>query len=118
MPKEEIEAGTLLSYREYMRVLDCVMLHRDYERHRRSYAAPPALIRELLSSSSAGAMVLATNLGQLLGGDLYRAYLAGLISRRTIRSLFFRKLQGGKAREIYFSLARSVSSARTKPLVA
>ena len=117
-PKEEIEAGTLLSYREYMRVLDCVILHRDYECHRRSYAAPPALLRELVSSSPSAATVLATQLGQLLGGDLYRAYLAGFISRRTIRSLFFRKLRAGKAREIYFSLARSVRSARTKPLVA
>ena len=112
MPKEEVEASTLLSYREYMRVLDCVMLHRDYERHRRSYAAPPALLRELVSSSPTAATVLARQLGQLLGGDLYRAYLAGFISRRTIRSLFFRKLQGGKAREIYFSLARSVRSTR------
>ena len=118
MPKEEIEAGTLLSYREYIRVLDCVMLHRDYERHRRSYAAPPALLRDLLSSSSAAAAVFATQLGQLLGGDLYRAYLAGSISRCVIRSLFFRKLQGGKAREVYFSLARSVRSTRTNPLAA
>lgn len=118
LPKEEIEAGTLLSYREYIRVLDCVMLHRDYECHRRSYAARPALLRELLSSSPAAARVLARQLGQLLGGDLYRAYLAGLISRRAIRSLFFRKLQGGKACEIYFSLARSVRSSRTNSLAA
>ena len=116
-PKEEIEAGTLLSYREYMRVLDCVMLHRDYECHRSSYSAPPALLRDWLSSSPA-VTVLATQLGQLLGGDLYRAYLAGLISRRSIRSLFFRKLQRGKAREIYFSLARSVRATRTNPLAA
>jgi hypothetical protein len=119
MSKEEIEAGTLLSYREYMRVLDCVMMHRDYERHRRSYAAPPALLRELLSSSSgAAATVLATQLGRLLGGDLYRAYLAGSISRRVIRALFFRKLRGGKAREMYFSLARLVRSARSDTLAA
>ncbi len=117
IPKEEIEASTLLSYREYLRVLDCVMLHRDYERHRCSYAAPPALLREILSSPAA-AMVLATQLGQLLGGDLYRAYLAGSIGRRAVRSLFFRKLQSGKAREIYFSLARSARSTRTKPLAA
>jgi len=118
MPKEEIEASTLLSYREYIRVLDCVMLHRDYECHRRSYAAPPALIRELLSSSPAAATVLARQLGQLLGGDLYRAYLAGFISRRAIRSLFFRKLQGGKARDVYDSVARSVRSTRMRPLAA
>jgi len=116
-PKEEIEASTLLSYREYIRVLDCVMLHRDYECHRGSYAAPPPLLRELLSSPQ-GATVLAAQLGQLLGGDLYRAYLAGVISRRAIRSLFFRKLQGGKAREIYFSLARSVRSTRNNSLAA
>lgn len=118
MPKEEIEAGTLLSYRQYIRALDCVMLHRDYECHRRSYAAPPALLRDFLSVSSPAAMVLATQLGRLLGGDLYRAYLAGSVSRRVIRSLFFRKLRGGKAREIYFSLARSVRSTRTNPLAA
>ena len=118
MPKEEIEASTLLSYREYMRVLDCVMLHRDYECHRRSYAAPPSLLREILLSSPDAAMVVARQLGQLLGGDLYRAYLAGSISRRAIRSLFFRKLQGGKAREIYFSLAHSARSTRPNPSAA
>ncbi len=118
IPKEEIEAGTLLSYREYLRVVDCVMLHRDYESHRQSYAAPPSLFRELVSSSPAAAKVFARQLGRLLGGDLYRAYLAGFVSRRTIRSLFFRKLQGGKAREIYFSLARSVRSTRTNRIAA
>lgn len=110
-PKEEIEAATLLSYREYLRVIDCVMLHRDYECHRRSYAGPPALLRNLLSSSTA-VRVLGMQLGQLLGGDLYRAYLAGAVSRRAIRSLFFRKLGGSRAREIYFSLARVVRSRR------
>lgn len=112
MPKEEVEASTLLSYREYMRVVDCVMMHRDYECHRRSYAAPPPLLRQLFSSSPNAAMVLARKLGQLLGGDLYRAYVAGLVSRRTIRSLYFRKLQGGRAREVYLSLVRSVRSTR------
>lgn len=112
IPKEEIEAITLLSYREYMRVLDCVMLHRDYESHRQSYVAPPALLCQLLASLPSASTVLATQLGQLLGGDLYRAYLAGSISRRAIRSLFFRKLAGGKAREIYFALARTVSAHR------
>jgi len=112
-PREEVEAGTLLPYRDYMRILDCVMLHRDYELNSRSYTAKPTLLEDFLSGSSATRPLVAKYLGELLGSDLYRAYLAGRFSRSAARSLFFRKLNTGSAREIYFATVRRVRQRRT-----
>jgi len=112
-PREEVEASTLLPYRDYLRVLDCVMLHRDYELNSRSYTAKPTLLEEFLSGPSAMRPLVAKYLGELLGSDLYRAYLAGRLSRSAARSLFFRKLHTGVAREIYFATVRRVRQRRT-----
>ena len=118
IPREELEAVTSIPYREYMRTLDCLILHRDYELHRRSYTAKPALLEKFLSGSESDKRLLATKLGQLLGGDLYRAYLAGRLSRYEARSLFFRKLGKGNAREIYFSIVQRVRLRRASLLTA
>jgi len=112
VPKEEIEATMLLSYRQYMRMLDSVMLHRDYELYANRYAAKPTLLQDFLNGPVRPWPLFADLLGELLGIDLYRAYLAGKVSRGTVRSLYFRKLRNGNAREIYFSLARRVRERR------
>jgi len=106
--KEEVEATTLLSYTQYMCMLDSVMFHRDYERYGNRYGTMPILLKEFLNGPLAPLPLFADLLGELLGTDLYRAYLAGKVGRGTIRSLFFRKLKNGNARNIYFSLARSL----------
>jgi hypothetical protein len=116
-PREEVEAQTLLSYREYMRVLDCVMLHRDYELHWRSYSGRPALLQEFLNGPAGTLDLLAQYLGKLLSGDLYRAYLRGRFSRRDARGLFFRKLSLGGEKEFYFLTAGKVRR-RTEFLAA
>jgi hypothetical protein len=117
-PREEVEASTLLSYNEYMHLLDCVMLHRDYELHPRTYAAKPWMLEEFLAGPVSTLELLAQHLGALLGADLYRAYLAGRFSRRAVRSLFFRKLADGNAREAYFSTVRRIRNRRTERLAA
>jgi hypothetical protein len=117
-PREDIEAGTLLTYREYVRILDCVMLHRDYELYSRSYASKPALLQQVLAGPLPGMELLAEYMGELLGSDLYGAYIAGRFSRREARSLFFRKLSSASAREIYFGIVRRVRHRRADYLAA
>ena len=116
--EDELEATIPLSNQEHMRILDCVMLHRDYELHSRSYATKPALIQEFLSAPAMTLELLASYLGELLGSDLYRAYIAGRFSRRELRSLFFRKLAASDAREIYFATVRRVRQGRADLLAA
>jgi Uncharacterized iron-regulated protein len=119
-PREEVEANTLLSYRDYMHMLDCVMLHRDYELHPRSYAVKPWMmqLQEFHSGAVSTLELLAQHLGALLGADLYRAYLAGRFSRRAARSLFFRKLGEGNAREAYFRTVKRIRPRRAERLAA
>jgi hypothetical protein len=117
-PRDEVEASTLLSYLEYMQMLDCVALHRDYELYPNSYAAKPRALQELLSGPVSTHRLLAQHLGALLGGDLYRAYLAGRLSRRESRSLFFRRLSRGAARDLYFATARKVRQRKSDLLAA
>lgn len=117
-PREEIEASTLLPYRDYMHMLDCVMLHRDYERHPRSYAVKPWMLQEFLEGAVSTLELLAQHLGALLGADLYRAYLAGRLSRRAARSLFFRKLASENARKVYFATVKRIRPRRVERLVA
>jgi uncharacterized iron-regulated protein len=116
--EDQVEAGIPLSTQEHMRILDCVMLHRDYELHSRSYATKPALLQEFLSAPVMTLEVLAKYLGELLGSDLYRSYIAGRTSRRETRSLFFRNLAEGDAREIYFATVRRVRQGRADLLAA
>ena len=107
----------LLSTREHTRVLDSVMLHRDYELHSRAYAAKPRLLDEIISAQGTMAELLAKYLGELLGNDLYAAYIEGRFSRSAARSLMFRKLNNGGARELYFSIARRIRR-RSRSLAA
>ena len=53
-------------------------------------------------------------LGYVLGSHLYDAYVAGVISKRYIRSLFFRKLSGPAACSTYLQIARKVRAPRGK----
>lgn len=104
--REEVEANTLLNYSEYLRLLDAVLVHRDYELHAGSYAAQPPLFQEYMSKSGIASDLLAHYLGNLLGSDLHRAYVAGRLSRHAVRSLFSRRLSAGRAQELYFATAR------------
>jgi hypothetical protein len=117
-PRDEVEASTLLSYAEYMRMLDCVAVHRDYELYPRSYTAKPRALQEFMSGPVSTHGLLAQHLGALLGGDLYRAYLSGRLSRREARSLFFRRLSQGSARDLYVATVRKVRQRKADLLAA
>ena len=66
----------------------------------------PHLLAEGLGWNDARRPYLMEKLGNMLGNELYDAYLEGALSKRFIRGLFFRKLESpGAARELYFLIA-------------
>jgi hypothetical protein len=119
VPSEEIEQQTLYSYREYMEMVDFLVLHRDYELHGRRYVQPPPLVAEGLRFEREKFAFVTRKLGALLGAELSRAYIEGRASKRYLRSLFFRKLHmGHTARETYFDCVRKIRVRRAANLAA
>jgi len=58
-----------------------------------------------------------SRLGQMLGSELYDAYVAGRLSKRWIRSLYFRKVTApGSAKKMYFDIVRRVRTPRKRML--
>jgi len=56
--------------------------------------------------------VATEKLGYMLGSELYDAYLAGRLSKRYIRSLFFRELNGPAARSTYLQTVRKARAPK------
>jgi hypothetical protein len=95
-PREELE-----------KLVDFLVMHKDYEAHRGKYWRIPVLIEQGIEASGAKFEYLTRQLGQLLGSQIYEAYLAGLVSKRTLRALFFADLSApGAAEAAYFVTAR------------
>jgi hypothetical protein len=115
-PEEAIEKQTLDSCREYMEMIDFIVLHKDFESNARQYPVLPPLIRKGISFTGAKFAFSTEKLGYMLGTQLYDAYVAGRLSKRYIRSLFFRKLNGPAARNGYFQIARKTRAPRRKAL--
>ncbi|MBV8207906.1 MAG: ChaN family lipoprotein, partial [Acidobacteria bacterium] len=106
-PREAIEEKSILSYRDYMRMIDFLVFHRDYERNLRKYWETPPLILEGRNYTGERFEFVARQLGQMLGTELYDAYISGAVPRRFVRSLLFRKLEKPEvARVGYFSIVR------------
>ncbi len=78
-------------------MIDFLLMHKDWEANTRRYPTVPELIRLGLGFTRKFAFAT-EKLGYMLGSELYDAYLAGRLSKRYIRSLFFRKLNGSAAR--------------------
>jgi len=76
-----------------------------------SAQAPDAATDHSRSSGKQVALA-AEKLGYMLGSELYDAYVAGGISKRYIRSLFFRKLNGPQARGVCLQIARKARLRR------
>jgi hypothetical protein len=69
-----------------------------------------------MNCSGAKREFLVEHLGAMLGAELHDAYLAGVLSKSYLRSLFFRKTHlPGVAKKTYFELAKQirVASSRT-----
>jgi hypothetical protein len=104
---------------EFEKMLDFLVMHKDYEAHRGKYWHTPLLIEEGTQSSGQKLEYLTQQLGQLLANELYDAYLTGHISKRTLRALFFADLSApGAAEAAYFTIAHRCAAKRARKLVA
>jgi len=114
-PREAIEEHTIYTYREYMQMIDFLVMHKDYELHARHYSVVPDLIAEGIGFTGEKCAFVTSKLGQMLGSEIYDAYISGKISKRYLRSLFFRKLEiPSAAHEMYFQLVRRARSPRKR----
>ena len=106
-PREEIEGKTIYSYREYMEMIDFLVLHKDYEANVRHYRGKPDLIQQGLLFTGDKLEFVTVWMGQMLGTELYEAYLAGKVAKRFLRSLLMRPLhRPGTASTAYFGTVR------------
>lgn len=114
-PRERIEELSILSYCDYMRMVDFLVFHRDYERNVRRYFEVPALITEGRNYSGERFEFVTRLLGEMLGTELYEQYVGGRINKRFIRSLLFRKLEKpGVARVAYFAAVRRLRRGKRR----
>jgi len=74
--------------------------------------APSAPPQQFAADPGQSALA-AQNLGYMLGSKLYDAYVAGCLSKRYIRSLFFRKLSGPAPCSTYLQIARKARAPRS-----
>jgi hypothetical protein len=111
--REEVEEAMGFSYREYIETVDFLVLHRDFELNQRRYTRRPELMNRFLTARPLKQLDFAAHeLGELFGSELYQAYVEGEVSKRFIRSLFFRSLAGAKcARTLYF---KAIQRTRTR----
>lgn len=102
------EDQTTLSKRAYDQTLTWVLAHLDMPqrpRGRRSVIGPEKL-------DKAQRDLAATMIGNLLGSDLYSAYVQGGLSKRYLRKLFFSDLsKPGTASKLYFGTCERVPPA-------
>jgi hypothetical protein len=105
---QEEKSPLSASHRDFMRLIDFIVLHRDFELNTRQYRVVPDLVREGRSYSGESFDFATRWLGRLLGSELYDAYLKGTVSKRTIRTLFLNRGQNPKA--AYFRLAHRCRS--------
>lgn len=115
-PREAVEDTTSFNYREYMQMLDFLVLHKDYEANQRQYHFAPALLQQGIALEDQRFAWVTERLGRMLGCELYEAYLAGRLSKRVLRAFYFRSLEPpGAARKLYFDMVRHLRKPRRRP---
>lgn len=102
--RESVESSFGMSHREFVRLIDFVVLHRDFEKNARQYRTVPPLIREGRGYSAEKFAFVTQRLGRLLGVELYEAYLRGSVTKRSVSRWLRRRAEKPKA--AYFHLAR------------
>src|SRR5579864_3840777 len=115
-PREAIEEQSIYGYAEYMRLIDFLVLHKDYESNQKRYWAVPALMNEGVGYVGEKFDFVTRQLGYMLGSQLYNAYLQGKIAKRYLRALYFRSLDSlGTPRETYFAIISRLHAGKRKP---
>lgn len=103
----------LFSYADYMRMVDFLVLHKDYEANCRYYQLRPELLIEGVNWAGERFDLATRWLGRLLGSQLYDTYVSGRVTRRFIRALFVRDFRKpGSARIAYFITAKRTRALR------
>ncbi len=100
------------SYREYLEMIDFLLLHKDYELRREQYGRTPQLITLGLQYGGARFAYVTHELGLMLGSEMYDAYVAGRLTRQSLRTLFFRSRLPGDAAKRYFGLVERIGRPR------
>ena len=101
--------------REHREMAEFLLLHKEEEGQARLRAELPRVIATGIASSGTRREFLVRNLGTMLGAEMHEAYLTGSMSKKYLRSLFFRKIHlPGAAKKTYFELARRVNPAQGK----
>jgi hypothetical protein len=109
MTREDIQHETGLHFDEAVATLDFLLLHREWGKDGSSLAESPQAVRDAIERGGKGIEYLTANLGQLLGSDLYDAYLDGRLTRTALRHIFLTHLeQPRQAPNAYFSLVRKL----------
>jgi Haem-binding uptake, Tiki superfamily, ChaN len=111
-PREVVGYCSLYSYREYLEMIDFLLLHKDYELHREQYGRSPRLVENALQYGGARFDYVTRELGLMLGTELYDAYVTGRISKQSLRALFFRSRKAGEAEKQYFRLVQRIARPR------
>jgi hypothetical protein len=111
-PRQVVEYCGLYSYREYLEMIDFLLLHKDYELRREQYGRRPQLISSGLQYGGARFVYVTRELGLMLGTELYDAYVAGRMTRQSLRALFFRSRRTGDAAKQYFRLVERIGRPR------
>jgi len=103
------------SEKERRGMIEFLVLHKESEGRARLRADLPRVIATGIASAGQKREFLVRNLGSMLGAEMHEAYVAGLLSKSYLRSLFFRKIHlPGMAKRTYFELARRVNPAQGK----
>jgi hypothetical protein len=107
--REDVEQQTNFGFAEFIEMLDFLALHRGYELKPNRYIEIPPQIEEGLRYSGEKFDYATTQLGYMLGSDLYDTYLEGAVTRRFLKSVFLAHLdEPGTPAQTYFSLAAKV----------
>jgi hypothetical protein len=111
--REQVEKSIQCGYREYMRMIDFLVLHKDFECHARRYRQVPSLIEEGRKYEGERYRFTTMWLGRMLGTQVYEAFVAGQLHKRFIRSVLSKRLlRPGEAKATYFMIARRTRSAK------
>jgi hypothetical protein len=111
-PREVVESFGLYSYREYLEMIDFLLLHKDYELRREQYGTVPRLIESGVQYAGRRFSYVTRELGLMLGTELYDAYVSNRITRKFLRRLFFRSRRSGDAAKTYFELIPHIAKPR------
>jgi hypothetical protein len=106
-PADVIEAQTLFRSGEFLNMVSLLMLHKDAEKGRRVDVSDA--LCSVFSTTGKKRRFVVDHLGAMLGAEMHEAYVAGILNKSYLRSLFFRKTHlPGAARKAYFEVARAV----------